>query len=99
MAVANRGRLILDDIKERDQDFVKVRDGVNPIWGGLWRGRRTIITPSRSLAALCEVQAFLQNTDNYFTTRRLVLENLWVHERNRQTNVQCKIFPRNMPII
>lgn len=50
------------------------------MWGDLGRLLGSVITPSGSIAALCETRALFQDTTEYYTTRKLVMEHLWIRE-------------------
>lgn len=82
MMVEDRGGLSCDDIEDGDDDFVKIRHGANPMWGGLRRIPGTTVPVPGTLAALCEVNAYLNQRDEYYHLRRLVINHLWEHEGN-----------------
>lgn len=57
--VEDRSGLSLDDIKDCDDVFIKIRHRADHMWGGLVRISATTVPLSGTLAALCGVNSYL----------------------------------------
>ena len=60
MMVKDRGGLDVDDTEDPDDGLIKIRNGVNSMWGGLRRTGGNVTPTPGSLSALCEENAYLQ---------------------------------------
>lgn len=80
MAVEDRSACSSDVKEYDDEHIVKTGTGCTPFWETTRSGACAINAPPGSLAALCESQAFLQKSEEYFVTRQLVMDHLWMHE-------------------
>lgn len=65
MMVEDRGGLSLDKIEYSDDEFIEIRDGANPMSVWLVQIWGTIIPVPGTLTALCEVNAYLKQQDEY----------------------------------